>query len=76
MRNFLTEIKVLAGQILPQKQTDVRKYKQFFLRASVVAVTVAQMTAKVLEYWRGRNDLFPRLSRSLPLPSRELCTLL
>ena len=27
------------------------------------------MTAKVLEYWRGRRDLFPRLSRSLPLPS-------
>ena len=47
-----------------------RKFlKDDFLRASVVAVAVQQMTAKVLEYWRGRRDLFPRLSRSLPLPS-------
>ena len=42
-----------------------------FLRASVVAVAVAvaQMTTKVFKYWRERRDLFPRLSRSLPLPS-------
>ena len=40
-----------------------------FLRASVVAVAVAHMTAKVFKYWRGRRDLFPRLSQSLPLPS-------
>ena len=46
-----------------------KSLKDDFQRASVVAVAVAQMTAKVLEYWRGRRDLFPRLSRSLPLPS-------
>ena len=46
-----------------------KSLKDDFLRASVVAVAVAQMTAKVLEYWRGRRELFPRLSRSLPLPS-------
>ena len=44
-------------------------FKIWLLRASVVAVAVAQMTAKALEYWRGRRDLFPRLSRSLPSPS-------
>ena len=42
--------------------SNSRKFlKDEFLRASVVAVAVAQMTAKVFEYWRGRRDLFPRL---------------
>ena len=46
-----------------------KSLKYDFLRASVVAVGVAQITAKVFEYWWGRRDLFPRLSRLLPLPS-------
>ena len=50
--------------------SNSRKFlKDDFLRASVVAVAVAQKTAKVLEYWRGWRDLFPRLSRLLPSPS-------
>ena len=50
--------------------SNSRKFlKDDFLRASVVAVVVAQKTAKVLEYWRGRRDLFSRLSRLLPSPS-------
>ena len=36
-----------------------KSLKYDFLRASVVAVAVAQMTAKALEYWRGRRDHFP-----------------
>ena len=67
MRNFLTEKKVSEGQTFAKTKSTSNHRKSFkddFLRASVVAVAVAQMTAKVL-----RRDLFPRLSRSLPLAS-------
>ena len=72
MRIFLTEKKVLEGQTFSKNKSTSNHRKSFkddFLRASVVAVAVAQMTAKVLGYWRGRRDLFPRHSRSLPLAS-------
>ena len=48
---------------------SLKSLKDDFLRASVVAVVVAQMTAKVLEYWQERRDKFPRLSWSFTLPS-------
>ena len=40
-----------------------------FERFAVTVAVARTMTAKVLEYWRERRDLFLRLSRSLPLPS-------
>ena len=56
--------------LMYESTSNSRKYlKDDFLRASVVAVVVTGMTAKVLEYWRERRDLFTRLSWSLPLPS-------
>ena len=57
-------------ELMPKSTSNSRKsLKDDFLRASVVAVAVVQMTAKVLDYWRGRRDLFPRLSRLLPSSS-------
>ena len=51
MRNFLTEKKVSEGQTFAKNKSTSNHRKSFkddFLRASVVAVAVAQMTARIL----------------------------